>query len=148
MHYYGLYRSENTVSFLVSGCRYKDCVVSEALDFYSGEEITEPVIQRLIKLLPKNADCWLYIQGGDIFEPENIDCAFNVIQRVRKARPLSKIAVWSGHSYELLSSSSYYRDVLEQIDCLVGVVSGVCVPDMIDVQASLQLGKVVRYNRI
>lgn len=136
------------MSLLVSGCRYENCHVEEAKDFSSGSPVTDSVVQSIIESLPKDDLSWFYIRGGDIFEPENVAQASILLTRVKYARPLSKVAVWSGHTYEQLVPLDFYRSILCCIDVLVWVATALGNPQMIDVPASLNSGVVINYASI
>lgn len=136
------------MSLLVSGCRYENCPVEEAKDFSSGSPVTDSVVQSIIESLPKDDLSWFYIRGGDIFEPENVAQASILLTRVKYARPLSKVAVWSGHTYEQLVPLDFYRSILCCIDVLVWVATALGNPQMIDIPASLNSGVVINYASI
>lgn len=136
------------MSLLVSGCRYENCPVEEAKDFSSGSPVTDSVVQSIIESLPKDDLSWFYIRGGDIFEPENVAQASILLTRVKYARPLSKVAVWSGHTYEQLVPLDFYRSILCCIDVLVWVATALGNPQMIDIPASLSSGVVINYASI
>lgn len=136
------------MSLLVSGCRYENCHVEEAKDFSSGSPVTDSVVQSIIESLPKDDLSWFYIRGGDIFEPENVAQASILLTRVKYARPLSKVAVWSGHTYEQLVPLDFYRSILCCIDVLVLVATALGNPQMIDIPASLNSGVVINYASI
>lgn len=148
MHHYGLFCGDKAVSLLVSGCRYENCRVEEAKDFSSGSPVTDSVVQSIIESLPKDDLSWFYVRGGDIFEPENVAQARVLLNRVKSARPLSKVAVWSGHTYEQLVTSDFYRSILRCIDVLVWVATGLSHQQMIDIPASLNSGVVINYASI
>lgn len=131
MNFYGLYSEKDTVLFLVSGCRYKTCAVPEVRDFSFGAEVTDDVVRRIIEMLPEYGGT-LNICGGDIFEPENIQCAAIVINSIRRSRPNSKICVWSGHTVASVRDSDAGAMILLCIDTLIGVDTEDFVPSVID----------------
>lgn len=117
MNFYGLYEIDNTLSLLISGCRYSDCAVSEIRDFNFGKPVTRSIEQDIIRTLKSG---WrLHIHGGDLFEPENLDVALGMLTRIRKARPDIDIVVWTSHTVYDIVLMENGRAILELIDTLV-----------------------------
>lgn len=145
------------VSLFVSGCRNRcpGCFNPETWPFTYGQKFTSETLLELERLLENPNIEGLSILGGDPFEPENRETVDMICKLVWLYHPGKTIWVWTGYSWEDLKD----LDVMKYIDVLVDGRFEEDKKDMrlkwrgssnqrvIDVQKSLEAGKVIKYGQ-
>jgi anaerobic ribonucleoside-triphosphate reductase activating protein len=116
-------------SFFVSGCRNhcEGCFNPETWDFSYGKRFDRGVEDELIKSLQSEYTDGISILGGEPMEPENQKDILHLIKRIREECPKKTIWVYSGFTYEELTSkdpaircvTEYTEEILKNIDILV-----------------------------
>jgi len=100
----------------LSGCTLhcKGCFNKIAWDFNSGNELTEEVIDKILKSIEPDYIQGISILGGEPFD--NIESLEKIIKSFRKKFGVKKdIWVWTGYNIEEL----YSNDILYNIDVLI-----------------------------
>ena len=100
----------------LSGCTLhcKGCFNKIAWDFNSGNELTEEVIDKILKSIEPDYIQGISILGGEPFD--NIESLEKIIKSFRKKFGVKKdIWVWTGYNIEAL----YSNDILYNIDVLI-----------------------------
>lgn len=113
-------------SLFVSGCthRCRGCFQPETWDFGYGEEYTPETESAIIESLKPPYVDGLSVLGGEPFEPENQRVLVGLLGKVREAYPEKNVWVYSGYTWEELTSESRARcevtdEMLSLIDVLV-----------------------------
>ena len=111
-------------SFWVQGCPHHcpGCFNEETWDFNGGEPYTPEVKWEIIKAISANNITRNFsVLGGEPLAPQNIDMTWEVIDAVRHAYPHIEITVWTGYTYEELTTrpSENLLNILNTIDVLV-----------------------------
>ena len=130
MRYSGLIVNDITaapglcVSFFTQGCPHRcpGCHNPETWDFGRGKEFTNDTLDTIIEALTaQNIQRDLCIMGGEPLCEENAFLTRLVIQEVKKRVPGAKIYIWSGYTYEELTSHSnpHILDCLRLADVLI-----------------------------
>lgn len=104
------------VSLFVSGCRNHcpGCFQPETWDFEYGEPFTKKTEKEIIKALRPSWIQGLSILGGDPMEPENQRALLPFLKRLRVFLPGKDVWLYTGYSFEDVSSSPLlpYVDVV------------------------------------
>mgnify|MGYP002678580779 CR=1 FL=1 len=152
-------------SIFFSGCEHycKNCFNSELWDFNVGQSFTKEVYESKIKPTMNEHITGISILGGEPLHPNNITATFNLVKWFKEDFPKKTIWLWSGYTWEELTSksNSNYKiniGILNNIDVLV---DGKYVDELrdislkwcgstnqrvINVQESLKENKIVLYS--
>ncbi len=154
------------VSLFVSGCTHhcKNCFNSEAWDFNYGQPFTDETKETIIKALEKDYIEGFSLLGGEPFEPQNQKVLCEVLEEIKKTYPNKTVWCYSGYTFDtdLLSGRLCDFSVTKRmLDCIDILVDGKFVEEkkdltlrfkgssnqrIIDVQASLKEGKIIRWS--
>ena len=112
------------MSFFTQGCPHHcpGCFNEETWDFDGGKPYTPEVKWEIIKAISANNITRNFsVLGGEPLAPQNIDMTWEVIDAVRHAYPHIEITVWTGYTYEELTTrpSENLLNILNTIDVLV-----------------------------
>ncbi|MBQ0071182.1 MAG: anaerobic ribonucleoside-triphosphate reductase activating protein, partial [Spirochaetales bacterium] len=115
------------VSLFVSGCRNhcKGCFQPQTWDFSYGKPFTASTEEYILGLLDRNYIAGLTILGGEPFEPQNQAVLLPFLKRVKVRFPEKTIWVFSGYTYEEMTSDSSHPgapetdEILSLIDVLI-----------------------------
>ena len=114
------------VTLFVSGCtnHCKNCFQPQTWDFCFGEEFTEEVEERILKMLAPDYIDGLTVLGGEPMEPKNQEAVYEFILKVKERFPNKTVWVFSGFTYEeLLDENAYpHTDVTEKILDIIDVL--------------------------
>ena len=114
------------VTLFVSGCtnHCKNCFQPQTWDFCFGEEFTEEVEERILKMLAPDYIDGLTVLGGEPMEPNNQEAVYEFILKVKERFPNKTVWVFSGFTYEeLLDENAYpHTDVTEKILDIIDVL--------------------------
>ena len=144
------------VSIFMQGCAFhcKNCFNENTWDFNGGEVFDEDTIDKVLKLCSPSYIKGLSILGGEPLHPVNVEGTTLLAKKFKAKYPEKNLWVWSGF---LFDRDLINLEVLNYIDVLV---DGQYVDELhdfrlewrgssnqrvIDVQASLEQGKVVSY---
>lgn len=147
-------------SLYVSGCPFQcpGCFNKAAQSFQYGSPYSDELEEQIIQDLSHDYVQGLTLLGGEPFL--NTPVCLRLVKRVRKEFGSQKdIWSWSGYTFEqLLEDTEDKKELLSYIDVLVDGQFDIDQKDLnlrfrgsrnqriIDVPASLQLGKVVLWN--
>lgn len=145
------------VSIFMQGCAFncKNCFNPETHDFAGGEEFSQEIIDKVLKLCEPDYVEGLSILGGEPMHPKNIEGTEKLARAFKEKFPNKNIWVWSGF---LFDKDLKDKDVLKYIDVLVDgqYVDELHNPTLkwkgssnqrvIDVQSSLKNNEIVLYN--
>ncbi|WP_156286543.1 anaerobic ribonucleoside-triphosphate reductase activating protein [Oceanivirga salmonicida] len=113
-------------SLFVSGCVHacKGCFNEAIWDFKCGQEFTDETIEYIIKLLKREYIRGLTLLGGEPLDPQNQECVYKLVKKVRQELPNKTIWCYSGYTYEYITSFMYKKlpytkKLLENVDVLV-----------------------------
>lgn len=115
------------VSLFVSGCFHHcpGCFNKEAWDFSYGEDYTQEVEDKIIKLLERPYIHGISFLGGDPLVPDTQRHLVKLILRIRKELPEKSIWCWTGYMFEKEIMDQMYdklphtKTILENIDVLI-----------------------------
>ena len=152
-------------SIFFIGCEHycKNCFNSELWDFNVGQSFTKEVYESKIKPTMNEHITGISILGGEPLHHNNITATFNLVKWFKEDFPKKTIWLWSGYTWEELTSksNSNYKiniGILNNIDVLV---DGKYVDELrdislkwcgssnqrvINIQESLKENKIVLYN--
>ena len=104
-------------SIFMQGCTFhcKNCFNPETYDFDKGEELTDEVINKLLKLSEPDYIKGLSILGGEPLHPRNALGTLDVVKRFKEKYPEKTVWVWTGFLYE--NVNKLYD--LSEIDVLI-----------------------------
>lgn len=139
------------------GCTHNcyNCFNKEYQGFDAGDEWTDEHTQQIIEYLKLDEVEGLSLLGGEPFQNEKDLCS--IVSEIKKNSDKS-IWVWSGYTYEDIIQDEYRLKLLSLCDVLVDgkfveakkdlslKFRGSSNQRLIDVQQSLQQGKVVLYE--
>ena len=146
------------VSIFMQGCTFhcKNCFNPETHDFDGGEEFTDATIDRVLELADNEMIEGLSILGGEPMHPQNIDGTLKLAKKFKEKYPNKTVWSWTGF---LFDRDLKDKEVMKYIDVLVDgqYVDELHNPKLkwrgsenqrvIDVQASLKVGKVIPYTK-
>lgn len=113
------------VSFFTQGCPHRcpGCHNPETWSFDGGLEFTTEVLDKIIyALTAQGIKRDLCIMGGEPLCPQNALVTWMVIASVKEKVPDAKIYLWTGYTYEELTSNVNFTlqaDLLQQCDYLI-----------------------------
>lgn len=114
------------VTLFVSGCTHhcEECFNPETWNFDYGKPFTEQTEKELLSALSPSYIAGLTLLGGEPMEVPNQRALVPFLRRVRTAYPEKTIWVYSGYTFEELTSQSRARcevtdEMLSMIDVLV-----------------------------
>lgn len=123
MNYCGLKKTDIAngpgvrVSLFVSGCRHhcEGCFQPETWDFAFGQPFDKAAEEEVLAALAPEWISGLTVLGGDPMEPENQAALLPFLKRVRELFPAKTIWLYTGNSWEAVSTS----DLLNCCDVVV-----------------------------
>ena len=116
------------VSLFVSGCtnRCPGCFQKETWDFEYGEPFTKEVEDKIIEGLSKSYVKGLTVLGGEPMEIENQRALLPFLKRVREELPTKTIWLYTGNTYEELTSlpGTYEKaiDITKELIALLDIL--------------------------
>ncbi len=151
------------VSLFVSGCtnRCEGCFQPQTWDFSFGKEFTVQTEDQIIEMLAPSYINGLSVLGGEPFEPENQKVLLPFLKKVKSTFPEKDIWVYSGFTFEELTTDGSYcktahtGDMLSLVDTLIDGRFVLALKDIslqfrgssnqriLDVKRSLETGKAV-----
>ena len=154
------------VSLFVSGCthRCKGCFNEVAWDFSYGEPFTRETVDTILSMLAPDYIQGLTLLGGEPFEPQNQGPILELLRAVKAKYPKKSIWAFSGYLFDRdilpgkLGDPAVTREYVSYLDVLVDGpfveekkdltlrFRGSSNQRLIDVQASLEQGKVVLWE--
>ncbi len=89
-------------SIFMQGCTFhcKNCFNPETYDFDKGEELTDEVIDKLLKLSEPEYIKGLSILGGEPLHPRNALGTLDLVKKFKEKYPNKTVWVWTGFLYE------------------------------------------------
>lgn len=151
------------VSLYVSGCTHhcKGCFNKETWDFCYGKPYTKAEEDKIVEACKKDYIKGLSVLGGEPFEKANQKDVSLLMQRFKKECPNKDLWCYSGYTFnkDMLPGGKIFSPyVLDMLSCIDYLVDGEFIEAqknlklkfrgsanqrIIDVQASLEQGKVV-----
>lgn len=115
------------VSLFVSGCtnHCEHCFQPETWDFQFGQPFTEETEHHLMELLEPEYITGLSLLGGEPMEPRNQKELLPLLRRFKKLFPRKTVWIFSGFTWEELTTPGSYpcceetRELLSLVDVLV-----------------------------
>lgn len=109
------------VALFVQGCHFhcKNCFNQETWNPDGGKLWTEEIEDKFLKLISKPYVERCSFLGGEPLEAYNINAVLNIMKRIKKMFPTKKIWLYSGYTYEEISSNSKKAEILNYCDILV-----------------------------
>lgn len=106
------------VSIFMQGCTFncKNCFNKETHDFNGGEEFTDEVIEKIIKLAEPGEIKGLSILGGEPLHPKNIEGTTKLAKKFKSIYKDKTIWLWTGF---LFDKNLKDFEILNYIDVLV-----------------------------
>ena len=106
------------VSIFFQGCAFhcKNCFNKETWDFKGGEEFTDEVIEKIIKLCEPEHITGLSMLGGEPMHPNNIEGTTKLAKRFKEVYPNKSLWSWSGF---LFDRDLKDKEVINYLDVLV-----------------------------
>lgn len=143
------------VSLWMQGCEHKceGCYSPHTWDFNSGHIFTANTIDFIIDLLSKDGiHKNLSILGGETLSPNKIGPLTELVTRVKKELPDTKIFLWTGYTWDCVKQ----LNLVKHLDVIVdgryekdqhspSRYKGSSNQRVIDVQKSLATGEIVLY---
>ena len=143
------------VSLWMQGCEHKceGCYSPHTWDFNSGHVFTANTIGFIINLLSKDGiHKNLSILGGETLSPNKIGPLTELVTRVKKELPDTKIFLWTGYTWDCVKQ----LNLVKHLDVIVdgryekdqhnpSRYKGSSNQRVIDVQKSLATGEIVLY---
>ena len=156
------------VSLFVSGCRNrcKECFQPQTWAFDYGRPFTEETEEELLSALSPEFISGLTVLGGEPLEPENQKALLPFLAKVKKQLPDKTIWIYTGFTFEELSSHSCractpeIKDILSIADVLVDgrfeadkknlllKFRGSSNQRLIDLKSTLESGKITLWDSI
>jgi len=144
------------VSIFFQGCMFhcKNCFNPETWSFDAGEEFTDEVIDKIIKLCEPDHITGLSMLGGEPMHPNNIEGTTKLAKRFKEVYPNKSLWSWSGF---LFDKDLKDKEVLKYLDVIVDGQfkdelrnpnlkwRGSSNQRVIDVQKSLKKGEIVLF---
>lgn len=150
------------VSFWAQGCSFRcpGCHNKDTWDFDGGMKYTQEVLGEIIEAIDANGiKRNLSILGGEPLHLKNLAMVYDVITNVKEQFSNIKVYVWTGYIFEDLLCSTSVSIALKEIDYLVDGqfvenlkdssidYAGSSNQRIVDVQASLKLGKTIKLDK-
>ena len=143
------------VSLWMQGCEHKceGCYSPHTWDFNSGHIFTANTIDFIIDLLSKDGiHKNLSILGGETLSPNKIGPLTELVTRVKKELPDTKIFLWTGYTWDCIN----HLNLVKHLDVIVdgryekdqhnpSRYKGSSNQRVIDAQKSLATGEIVLY---
>ena len=143
------------VSLWMQGCEHKceGCYSPHTWGFNSGHVFTANTIGFIINLLSKDGiHKNLSILGGETLSPNKIEPLTELVTRVKKELPDTKIFLWTGYTWDCVKQ----LNLVKHLDVIVdgryekdqhnpSRYKGSSNQRVIDVQKSLATGEIVLY---
>ena len=106
------------VSFFVTGCSHNcfNCFNEEYQDFSYGDPWTSRTTEQILDYLSKDQISGLSILGGEPFQ--NTKDLIDILRDIKKETK-KDIWVWSGYTFQEISSDPEKLELLKEIDVLV-----------------------------
>lgn len=114
-----------TVTLFVQGCPHKcsGCFNPETWDFNGGKEVPADLPETIIEKINANGIARRFcIMGGEPLCKENAFFTHMILDYVKQHSPETELAVWTGYTWEELTSlapSPHIKEILSLIDFLV-----------------------------
>lgn len=151
--------SKIVVSLWVSGCEHHcpGCFQRETWDVNYGRKFTEEDMNLILKSIEANGVKRNFsVLGGDPTHPNNREEVHDIIKKVKKEYPNTKVWVWTGYLYEdILDNFPWFlegidtlidgRFIQEQKDLML-MYRGSSNQRVIDVAKSIEKGSVVLWS--
>ena len=160
------------VALFVQGCKFhcNNCFNPETWDFNGGKEWTTEIKDKFIELANRPYIKRISILGGEPLAEENLDDVLDLVNRIRLSLPQKSIWLYTGYTWEEIweNTKEYHqcnlhpadkqRYILQLCDVLVdgryiNSQRDISLPyrgsknqRLIDIQKSLQKGKIVRWR--
>lgn len=96
-----------SVTLYVQGCPHHcpGCHNPETWDYDDGEPMSNKLVYEIINSLNANGITRAFcVQGGEPLCPENVEGVAQIIGRIKRLSPQTKIYIWSGYTLEELLS--------------------------------------------
>lgn len=143
------------VSLWMQGCEHKcdGCYSPHTWDFNQGHILTTNTIEFIINLLSKDGiHKNLSILGGETLSPNKIGPLTELVTRVKKELPDTKIFLWTGYTWDCVKQ----LNLVKHLDVIVdgryekdqhnpSRYKGSSNQRVIDVQKSLSTGEIILY---
>ena len=128
------------VSFFAQGCPHRcpGCFNEETWDFNGGYEYNSDLKWEIIKKIGANGIQRNFsMLGGEPLALQNLSMTEEIIDAVRHAYPSIKIFLWTGYTFEELTTLSdpKINKILDEIDVLI---DGPFVEDLKDLTLKLR----------
>ena len=146
------------VSIFMQGCEFhcKNCFNEETWDFEKGTDFTEETIDTVLDLCKEKEIKGLSILGGEPMHPKNVEATTKLAKAFKEKYPEKNIWMWSGFEFD---KELKEKETMKYVDVLVDgrYVDELHNPKLkwkgssnqrvIDVQKSLENGKVILYEK-
>ena len=105
-------------SIFMQGCTFhcKNCFNPETYDLDKGEELTDEVIDKLLKLSEPEYIKGLSILGGEPLHPRNAKGTLDVVKKFKEKYPEKTVWVWTGFLYENVNKLYDLSDIDVLVD--------------------------------
>lgn len=144
------------VSIFMQGCAFHcpGCFNPDTWDFKGGKELTDDVIERLIKDADNSYISGLSILGGEPLHEANIEGSLKLAKKFKETYKDKTIWLWTGFLFE----NKKNEEIFKYIDVVVDgqfkeelkdprlAWKGSSNQRVIDVKKSLEKGKVILYE--
>lgn len=149
------------VSLFVQGCRFhcKNCFNKETWDFNGGEEWTEEVKDKFMKLINRPYIKRISILGGEPLEKLNRSTIYCLVKEIKEKFPTKDIWLYTGYTWEEIFTDNI-REAQRLLIWVDVLVDGKFIEEqkdltlkwrgsknqrVIDVKKSLEQNKIVLY---
>lgn len=115
------------VSVYLQGCPHKckGCFNPETWRFDGGEEFTPRHLEMIIQGLTKNGiQRSLCILGGEPLCADNAFLTYLILHEVKEKLPDTKIYIWTGYTYEYLTSTIIHDKIKSILDIADFLIDG------------------------
>lgn len=107
----------------VTGCQRKcpGCFNPEAQDPEFGQKFDKEVKEKIFKELAEPTCDGLSLMGGEPLSrcSDNRKQIIQLCKECKEKFPEKEIYLWSGYTFEEISSDPYMKDILKYVDCIV-----------------------------
>lgn len=121
--YFSTVNGEGTrTAIFVSGCRNhcKGCFNQQAWDFNFGKELTDDVIDEMLKSIEPTYIHGLSILGGEPMDERNQEGVWHIIEKFREKFGDSKdLWMWSGFYMDQMPETPFRDKILGELNVLI-----------------------------